>query len=76
MTALRSRGHHQKKYIPGGHEGTLVAGCVAEATAEAGCYDELGAVGDEVFAYIAEAQVGMTHCISGDYFLGSFGGYE
>lgn len=50
-TTLRSHGHHQKKYIPGGQEGALVAGRVAEAAAEAGCRDELGGVGDEEFAF-------------------------
>jgi hypothetical protein len=42
------------KYMLGGQEGVLVAGHVAEATAEAGCCDELGRVGDGVSAYVAE----------------------
>ena len=63
-TTLRSRGRCQKKYIPGGQDGALVVGRVAEAAAEAGYCDELGGVGDGVFAYVAEAQVGMTHWVS------------
>ena len=45
-----------------------MAGRVAEAPAEAGYRDELGEVGDGVFAYVAEAQAGMTHWVSEDYF--------
>ena len=71
---LRSLGHHQKKYIPGGQEGALVTGRVAEVAAEAGCRDELGGVGDGVFAHVAEEQVGMTHWVFRGLLLGHFGG--
>jgi hypothetical protein len=46
----------------------LVAGSVAEAAAEAGYRDELRGVSDGVFAYVAEAQVRITHWVSEDYF--------
>jgi hypothetical protein len=44
-----------------------VAGHVAWPAAEAGCRDELGGVGDGVFAHVAEEQLGMTHWASEDY---------
>lgn len=51
-----------------------MAGRVAEAAAEAGCRDELGGVGDEVFAYVAEAQSRDDALGSRGLLLGRFGG--